>query len=291
MDSVAKWSKEWKLQLNSAKSEVALFTLDSSQAKCKPHITIHGSPINHNPTPKFLGVTLNRSLSFGPHVTNTIQKATFKLRILGAVGNTSWGWKKHDLKRVYQSHILSVIHYAGGGWQPWLSNTNILKLETAQNRALRLITGQGMSSPVEALRAEAGIPSITTQIRRNCVHIREKALRLPANHPRHTAFTAPAPRRLPKRKDARSTAEAATSRIPDLRHERIQLGYFEVPPWNAGLGKVEIFAQLEGISGKTDDKCLIKSRAIDRAKYLAADYNIYILMAPPPRVSRKAEPV
>ena len=132
-----------------------------------------------------------------------------------------------------------------------------------------------MSSPVEALRAEAGIPSITTQIRRNCVHIREKALRLPANHPRHTAFTAPAPRRLPKCKDARSTAEAATSRIPDLRHERIQLGYFEVPPWNAGLGKVEIFAQLEGISGKTDDKCLIKSRAIDRAKYLAADYNIY----------------
>ena len=45
-----------------------------------------------------------------------------------------------------------------------------------QNRALRLVTGQLRSTPLEALRAEAEIPSMHTTIRRNRATAWEKTL-------------------------------------------------------------------------------------------------------------------
>ena len=276
VDTVVQWSEEWKIKLNGTKSEVAFFTLDTSQARWKPCITIHGKTISQNPHPKFLGVTLDCSLSFGRHVANTIKKATSKLRILGAVSNTTWGWRKEDLMKIFRSHILSVINFAGGGWQPWISRTNIQKLEAAQNKGLRLITGQGLSTPTEALRAEAGMCSMATQISRTCARTREKALRLPADHPRHRAFTTSVHRRLSKRKDARSVGEEITSQIPSLSsHHRTPLGFFEVPPWEKGLGESEVFPQLKGVKDKHEDLNIIQAQALKRALEIGATYNLY----------------
>ena len=74
------------------------------------------------------------------------------------------------------------FNYAAGGWQPWISNSLVEKLERVQNRGLRLITGQSMSSPCEALRAEAKVNSMRCVIRQNIAKSREKALRLPEDH-------------------------------------------------------------------------------------------------------------
>ena len=51
---------------------------------------------------------------------------------------------------------------AAPAWQPWIAKTQMDRLERAQNQALRRITGQTASSPVEALRIEADLPSYET---------------------------------------------------------------------------------------------------------------------------------
>ena len=68
--------------------------------------------------------------------------------------NTEYGWRKNDLKVVYNTFIHSRIHYAAAAWQPWLSDTNIGKLDALQNRSMRIMSGQVASTPKEALRAE-----------------------------------------------------------------------------------------------------------------------------------------
>ncbi len=63
-----------------------------------------------------------------------------------------------DLKTVsFQEEptVLYQLMYGAPAWQPWLAATRLEQLERCQNRALRVITGQFQTTPVETLRREA----------------------------------------------------------------------------------------------------------------------------------------
>ena len=115
------------------------------------------------------------------------KEATSKCRILAALAHSEWSWRKEYLRPLLYCHIKSVLDYASSAWQPWLSQTNQDALERTQNRALRYITGQYQSTPVEALQAEAGVPSYTTSSRCAWLKSWEKAKRCPDDHPRRIA--------------------------------------------------------------------------------------------------------
>ena len=132
VDIVIKWAVKWKLKLNAAKSEVSFFTNYTKEAKWRPSIIIDDKPIKFNPTPKLLGVTLDRQLTFGPHVENINKEATNKLKMLACLSHSKWGWRKNQVVRVYKSHLKSILDYAGFAWQPYLSKTNYRKLEMSE---------------------------------------------------------------------------------------------------------------------------------------------------------------
>ncbi len=67
--------------------------------------------------------------------------------------------------------------YGAPAWQPWLAATRLEQQECCQNRALRVITGQFQTAPVERLMREAGVCSITTVMRRQTAMAYEKAAR------------------------------------------------------------------------------------------------------------------
>jgi hypothetical protein len=184
VDAVEQWSKNKKLKLNAAKCEVAFFSKDPGEAGWKPQIVLNGTTLTFNGQPTFLGVVFDRTLSFGPQVEVIRKKVGAKCNLLAMVGSREWGWSRESLRTVYQATIGSVLNYCGPGWQPWLSETNVKSLDACQNRALRIVTGQLQSTPLEALRLEAEVPSMHTVIRRNCVSAWEKTLRLPPTNPR-----------------------------------------------------------------------------------------------------------
>ena len=57
-------------------------------------IEVEGEEINHVSTPRLLGVILDRNLFFGPHVDTVTNRMATKSRIIAAVANTEWGWRK-----------------------------------------------------------------------------------------------------------------------------------------------------------------------------------------------------
>ena len=61
-------------------------------------------------TPRLLGVYLDRKLSFHKHVAVvTTERMQSKMRMLAAVSNSDWGWKKYDLKKIFTAHVRSVV--------------------------------------------------------------------------------------------------------------------------------------------------------------------------------------
>lgn len=144
--------------------------------------------ITDEPLPRGPSFTNDRSLSFQEHVSQTTKKASARLRILACLANKEWGWSKLNLKRIFMATYRSVLDYAGAAWQPFLSNTQLKKLDVCQNKALRLITGQYASTPVEALRLEAGVESYQTTSKKLVAIAREKADRVDPDHPRQKAL-------------------------------------------------------------------------------------------------------
>ena len=276
VDVVHEWSKGWKINLNGAKSELSTFSMSNADSSWRPNITINGTAVRFEPHPRLLGVILDRRLTFGSQVAAVKRKASSKIGLLSAVAHSKWGWRKKDLRKVYFAHFRSVLTFASSAWQPWLPDTRIAELETVQNKCLRLITGQGKSTPVEALRLEANVPSLASAIAANCLRSREKALRLPVNHPRRLALEEVAPRRLKSRqRDFRQTSErwSESCGLSDL--SRIPLTYFGVRPWERGLPPDIVFPFLEGVSGREAPQHTIQQAALSRARAINAKFNIY----------------
>ncbi len=66
--AVADWSASQKMVLNADKCEVTFFSTNSHEANWQPPIIANSTRLHHNPLPKFLGVTLDGLLTFGPHI-------------------------------------------------------------------------------------------------------------------------------------------------------------------------------------------------------------------------------
>jgi ribonuclease HI len=92
----------------------------------------------------------------------------------------------------------------------------MLKLERAQNKALRIVTGQYSSTPVEALRLESGISSYKTHSKRLACIAAEKADRLPPDHPRNAALNPAVPvhHRSKTRSSWRETSRCIRNGLP-----------------------------------------------------------------------------
>ena len=81
-------------------------------------------------------------------------------------GRTTWGWQKKDLRTVNIATKRSVAEYAAAAWTPWLSSSNIKKLEKTQIQTARAITHHVRSTPTEAALYEADLPRLEHRFER-----------------------------------------------------------------------------------------------------------------------------
>ena len=178
---VENWSIKNKLDLNISKSCTFFFSTDPGEAKWRPNINLLGTKMRFGEgpkekNPKFLGVTLDRTLSFNDHVENVCERVTSRCRMLACLASRTWGWKKHSLRRVFTATQRSIMEYAAAAWQPFCTKTQINKLEVAQNKCLRLISGQYANSHRDALHLETGIPTYKTHSKQLIATAYEKGL-------------------------------------------------------------------------------------------------------------------
>ena len=145
-----RWSEYWCLPLNPSKCE-ASFSVDPHQANLQPNLLLLGSRLRFNPTPTFLGVTFDRTRSFSKHVSSLKAKFFPRLKALRCISASSWSPSKESLSVLYKSFLRSLLTYASPGWFPFLSATNITKLERFHRAASRAITGCLSSCPIPLL--------------------------------------------------------------------------------------------------------------------------------------------
>ena len=153
-------------------------------------------------TPKILGVTLDPSLSFTPHVKAIKAKCTKQLNLLKVQAGTSWGQQKETLSVTYNSLIKPIITYAAPIWFPPTCKSNKESLQIIQNKAMRTITGSINMADIHHLHTETKILPIDTHLRMLCGQFLVSSLR--THHPSYCHVTA-------------SSGPRADRRIPTLQ--------------------------------------------------------------------------
>ena len=152
-----RWSEYWCLPLNSSECEASFFSVDPHQANLQPNLLLLGSCLRFNPIPTFLGVIFDRSFSFSKHGSSLKAKFFPRLKALHCISTSSWGPSKESLSVLYKSFVRSLLTYASPGWFPFLSVTNITKLERLHRAVSRAITACLSSSPIPLLLSEASL--------------------------------------------------------------------------------------------------------------------------------------
>ena len=93
------------LRANPDKTQVTAFHLRNREAKRSLQVSWNGVDLENTDTPKYLGVTLDRTLSYKTHIQSTKMKVATRNNIVNKLSNSRWGNKCKD----NQNHSLSLM--------------------------------------------------------------------------------------------------------------------------------------------------------------------------------------
>ena len=252
-----RWSEYWCFPLNPSKCEASFFSVDPHQANLQPNLLLLGSRLRFNPTPSFLRVTFDRTLSFSKHVSSLKAKFFPRLKALRCISASSWGPSKESLSLLYKSFVRSLLTYASPGWFPFLSATNLTKLERLHRAASRVITGCLSSSPVPLLLSEASLPPLRVTLTHFTLFSYERALRLPTSFPISGLARLGVKPRL-CRSSWRAFASTHPLMLPSTCPREALLACPPFPPWNLPSFTVE--STLSSPCSRSDPPSLAKVR-------------------------------
>ena len=151
--------------------------MDPNQA----NLLLLGSCLRFNPTPTFRGVTFDRTLSFTKHVSSLKAKFFLCLKALRCICASSWGPSKESLSVLYKSFLRHLLIYISPGWFPFLSATNLTKLERLHRAASCVTTPCLWSFLFPLLLSEASLPPLRATLTHFTLLSYERALRLPTS--------------------------------------------------------------------------------------------------------------
>ena len=88
----------------------------SERQAARPTLRYGEHPVKYNPTPKFLGVLFDETLSFAPHVQRTTAEVHRRSRVFVRLSGVRWGMDTKSLRTLYQSYVQSVLDYGLAGY-------------------------------------------------------------------------------------------------------------------------------------------------------------------------------
>ncbi|XP_043262640.1 uncharacterized protein LOC122403273 [Colletes gigas] len=197
-ESIKEIEKNLQKATNTVSNNAKLkgFKLSVEKTKCihfckkkKQHedqkIYLQGNKINTVQTIRYLGLTLDKKLSWKPHINAVIQKCKNILKVMRYLSHTIWGADREILLKMYTTLIQSRVEYMGIVYQK--ENRSATQIYTICNSAIRLAIGAHRTSPTKSLYSEAGIIPPKFRAIYNILKYAHKIKTQP-NHPNYTIF-------------------------------------------------------------------------------------------------------
>ena len=213
LDEMSIYYSRNHLKPNPAKTQICCFHLRIKYAKHKLNVRWNGLEPDHYPNPIYLGVTLDRTLSFKHHALNTKAKVNPRNNLLRKSTNPRWGAHPATVRTTALALCFSTAEFACSSWGR-SRLTGHVDIALNQNDTCRTITGCLKATPIPSLYALAGIspPHIRRKVASNADRYLQED---DSRHPLHGQC--PAKHRLQSRNSLLDSSEALTTSKQDAR--------------------------------------------------------------------------
>ena len=154
LNDLSSYYEENHLCANPSKTQVCAFHLRNREANRKLNISWSGTVLENCDHPVYLGVTLDRCLSFKTHVEKTRSKVSSRNNIISKLTGTTWDAIPRTLRTSALALCYSAAEYACPVWE---RSPHAKRVNTALNTTCRLITGCLKPTPPDSLFILSGI--------------------------------------------------------------------------------------------------------------------------------------
>lgn len=155
LEAMGSYFRKWRLQPNASKTEVTCFHLNNKMAERKLNVYFENTLLTHNKNPRYLGVTLDRTLSFNVHISKTVEKLKTRNNIIQKLCGSTWGASASTLRSSAMGLVYSVAEYCA---PVWLNSAHVKKIDAQLNNTMRMIAGVIKSTPTQWLPVLSHIP-------------------------------------------------------------------------------------------------------------------------------------
>lgn len=162
-NALGDWFRKWRIEVNPEKSAAVYFSPGLTRKLPKP-VELFGKPIPWVKEVKYLGVILDRRLSFASHIKRVRNRAAFVLNRLHPLINKKSKLSLRNKVRIYKTCIRPIMTYAGVTFAH-VAPRHIHRLQTLQNKFLRKATGAPWYLRNEDLHIDLELPTIVQYLK------------------------------------------------------------------------------------------------------------------------------
>ena len=161
-------------------TQTRIFHLKNRKANRQLNISWCEKKLEHTPSTIYLGVTLDRTLSYNTHITKVKAKTAARNNVMRKLANSKWGTHPFTIKTTALALCYSTAEYACPVWE---RSAHAHKVDPVLNDACHAITGCLQPTNVENLYLLAGIAP--PAVRRSVTAQREREKQVNDRHPLH----------------------------------------------------------------------------------------------------------
>ena len=154
MSTLSAYLQTWRLKLSNTKTVTAAFHLNNREAKRELKVYNNGRLLPFCPTPAYLGVKLDRSLTFCHHLVALRKKLSSRVTLLRRLVGSGWGAGAKTLCIAALSLVYSTAEYCA---PVWCRSAHTRLIDSVLNDALRIVIGCLRPTPMDHLPVLSGI--------------------------------------------------------------------------------------------------------------------------------------
>ena len=160
LSTVFSWGESHNMRFSFKKCKVLRITSRKPKSLEKYPIVLFGGQVMEVvESHKYLGVTIDRSLTWKHHINATVEKAKKRLRSILRLCSSRRGVGQRMLIMLYVACLRPVLEYASEVWGD-VSRTNARKLTTVQHHAIKSSLGVNRRAHTADVCVEAQIPPL-----------------------------------------------------------------------------------------------------------------------------------
>ena len=154
MSTLSAYLQTWRLKLSDTKTATAVFHLNNRETKRELKVYNNDGLLLFCPTPTYLGVKLDRSLTFRHHLVALRKKLSSPVTLLRRLVGSGWGAGAKALCIAALSLVYSTAEYCT---PVWCRSAHTRLIDNVLNYALRIVTGCLRPTPTDRLPILSGI--------------------------------------------------------------------------------------------------------------------------------------